>query len=441
MLGFVVLATTALALNNGVGRTPAMGWNSWNKFGCNVNEELIREHADAVVSTGLATLGYNHINIDDCWAQERDKDGFIHEDPKSFPSGMRALADYIHSKGLKFGLYSSAGTLTCAKRPGGLHYETQDAQTYAHWGIDYFKYDNCNNQAMNDIPGTIRRYGDLRDALNATGRPINYALCSWGENSVWEFGDSLGNSWRTTGDISDNWESVSDLINRNVFLSKWAHPGGFNDLDMLEVGNGGMSDTEYRTHFSVWAALKSPLLLGHDVRAMTPETLAIIGNPEVIAINQDSLGKAAYLRAIVADVWTWVGELEGGDRVLVVVNKGDKGVRGVNVGVGVFATEETLAASGGWVLGVRDLEARVDVGVVSGSVGLVLGFLPPHGSRILRISHRNGEFPALVEPHLVNASVSLVAEPIGFLPLFVVFAFLVGIVWVRSRRNGYIELK
>ncbi|KAI9345019.1 Melibiase family protein [Obelidium mucronatum] len=403
VLGLISTATQVYALNNGVGRTPAMGWNSWNKFDCNINEALIREHADAIVSSGLAELGYNHVNIDDCWQLSRDGDGFIQADPKAFPSGIRALSDYVHSKGLKFGLYSSAGTYTCQMRPGGLHFEKQDAQRYAEWQIDYFKYDNCHNEGMGDKGGTISRYGALRDAMNATGRPINYAICNWGEASIWEFGEPLGNSWRTTGDIRDSWESVQDLINRNWHLSKWSAPGtrwrsnmkkkktltislstgGFNDMDMLEVGNGQMTDIEYRTHFSVWAALKSPLLLGHDIRSMTPETFEIIGNTEIIAINQDALGKSAHVRAILDKIWVWVGELEGGDRVLLVMNAGETPVS-LNIKFGVFAvTQEDVVASATYVVEARDLWLKQELGTFVGSMRL--SAIPAHGSRVLRV--------------------------------------------------------
>ncbi|KAJ3029645.1 UNVERIFIED_CONTAM: hypothetical protein HDU68_011549 [Siphonaria sp. JEL0065] len=393
------------ALNNGVGRTPAMGWNSWNKFGCEINEALIREHADAIVASGLADLGYNHINIDDCWQLTRDKDGYIHEDPKTFPSGIKALSDY-------------------------------------EWEIDYFKYDNCNNEGMGSKEGTIERYGALRDAINATGRHINYAICSWGEASIWEFAEPLGNSWRTTGDIVDNWESVQDLINRNYFLSKYAAPGGFNDMDMLEVGNGHMTDTEYRTHFAVWAALKSPLLLGHDVRTMTPETFEIIGNKEIIAINQDPLGKSAFLRALLGKIAIWVGELDGGDRVLLVMNGGD-GPVGVDVGFSVLAMDAVdVAASASYVVEARDLWEKKDLGVFS-SGKIRLSSIPSHGSKILRLRRRNGEFPAIMHSEILETSVTLVQE-FDFVPIAVILLFLagmVGIAWVRrSRKTGFIHL-
>ncbi|KAJ3298829.1 hypothetical protein HDU79_005201 [Rhizoclosmatium sp. JEL0117] len=392
VLGLCLFAPV-FALNNGVGRTPAMGWNSWNKFACDVNEDLIKEHADALVASGLADLGYNHINVDDCWQLTRDEKGFIHEDPSTFPSGIKALSDYIHSKGLKFGLYSSAGTMTCQRRPGGLYYEQQDAQRYAEWEIDYFKYDNCFNDGLSDRAGNIRRYGALRDALNATGRHINYALCQWGEQKIWEFGADLGNSWRTTGDIEDKWESVIDIINKHLDLSKYAGPGGFNDMDMLEVGNGHMTDEEYRTHFTVWAALKSPLLLGHDIRTMGQNTFDVIGNKEIIDINQDPLGKAAFFRARIENVYLWVGELSNGDRLLMVVNARENPVNAQVSLSSLVSTKEERLLSASWEVYVRDLWLHEDIGLFSNVVPM--RNIPAHGVRILRLQRKGGDFPQL----------------------------------------------
>ncbi|ORY39626.1 glycoside hydrolase [Rhizoclosmatium globosum] len=417
LLAFTALllaASQTTALNNGVGRTPAMGWNSWNRFGCNITEEIIKEHADDLVTSGLAKLGYVYVNIDDCWQLTRDENGYIHEDPVAFPSGIAALSDYVHSKGLKFGLYSSAGTKTCAGRPGGLRFEKQDAESYANWKIDYFKYDNCNSEGLGDKPGTIRRYGALRDALNATGRPINYALCSWGDNNVWEFGADLGNSWRTTGDISDSWSSVFDIISKNLNLAKYAAPGGFNDMDMLEVGNGHMSDIEYRTHFSVWAALKSPLLLGHDITKMTQATMEIIGNKDVIAINQDPLGKSAFLRAVLENVFVWVGELTKGERVLLVVNTADHEIS-VDILMRAFTISDKDAISSfKWKVKAKDLWTKKSVGVFKGK--LRLDAIPPHGVRMLKLARKDGDFPSLENPPaFYDTPIKIVGESLSIL--------------------------
>jgi alpha-galactosidase len=249
------LAVAVNALDNGLARTPGMGWNSWNKFACNVSETLIKGVADQIVSMGLDKLGYNYVNIDDCWQVSRDANGNIVEDKTRFPSGMKALADYIHSKGLKFGVYSDAGEYTCQHRPGGLNHEKSDANSYASWGVDYLKYDNCYNDNLPPQP----RYEAMRDALNATGRPIYYSLCEWGVEDPATWAGNVGNSWRTTNDISDNWNSMTSNLDLNDKWASYAGPGQWNDPDMLEVGNGGMTNEEYKSHFSLWALIKSPL--------------------------------------------------------------------------------------------------------------------------------------------------------------------------------------
>ncbi|CAF1045853.1 unnamed protein product [Adineta ricciae] len=274
------------ALDNGLGRTPQMGWNSWNHFGCDINEKLIQQTADTIVATGLAAAGYEFVNLDDCWQVSRDAQGFIQPDSKAFPSGIPALADYVHSKKLKFGLYSDAGFKTCGGRPASLGYEKKDANTYAHWQVDYLKYDNCNTDGT--IPEV--RYPVMRDALNASGRPIFFSMCEWGVDKPALWAAKVGNSWRTTGDISDRWESMLGNIDINNEFADFAGPGGWNDPDMLEVGNGGMTDAEYVTHFSLWAISKAPLLIGCDVTKMSAATLSTLTNPEVIAVNQDPLG-------------------------------------------------------------------------------------------------------------------------------------------------------
>jgi alpha-galactosidase len=281
-----VICSVIYCLDNGLGRTPQMGWNSWNKFGCNINENLIRETIDALNSSGLLEAGYNYINLDDCWQLERDENGVIVPDYNTFPNGIKPLVEYAHSKGLLFGLYSDAGTYTCQKRPGSLGYEEIDAQTYAEWGVDYLKYDNCYNEG---IPSKDR-YPKMRDALNSTNRSIFYSICQWGTEDVATWAKDVGNSWRTTGDIEDNWNSMITIIDMNNEVSEYAGPGGWNDPDMLEVGNGGMTLTEYKTHFSLWAISKAPLLIGCDITTMSQEIKDILTNPEVIAVNQDSLG-------------------------------------------------------------------------------------------------------------------------------------------------------
>jgi len=315
LLSFFVLISS---LNNGVGHTPAMGWNSWNKFACNIQEDLIKKTADALISTGLAAKGYQYINLDDCWQESRDSNNRIVESKTDFPSGIKDLADYIHSKGLKFGLYSDAGFKTCAGRPGSLGYEDIDAQVYAEWGVDYLKYDNCNT----DGSSPQVRYPKMSQALLKTGRPIYFSLCEWGVENPAVWAPAIGNSWRTTGDIKDNWDSFVSILDQQVGLENYSGPGHWNDPDMLEVGNGGMTNDEYKAHFALWALLKAPLLIGCDLSNMTSETLEIIGNEEIIAINQDKLGIQGKRIFKDGDLEVWAGELENNEVAAVMFNRG-----------------------------------------------------------------------------------------------------------------------
>src|SRR5262249_50280538 len=232
--------------------------------------------------------GYQYVNVDDCWAaQDRDASGRLTANPTTFPSGIKALADYVHARGLKFGIYTSAGTRTCANTmPGALDHEQVDAQTSADWGVDYLKYDNCNNQGRS----AQERYTRMRDALAATGRPIVFSICEWGENQPWHWAQSVGNSWRTTGDIADNWGSMLGIFKQNVGLAPYSQRGGWNDPDMLEVGNGGMTAAEYRSHFTLWSMMNAPLLIGADLRTAGQSTFDILTNADVIALDQDGLG-------------------------------------------------------------------------------------------------------------------------------------------------------
>ena len=288
---YIISITKIFSINNGLGLTPQMGWNTWNKFGCDINEDLIRDTIDTLNSSGLLEAGYKYINLDDCWQIDRDNEtNEIIADPEKFPSGIKELADYAHEKGLLLGLYSDAGTKTCAGRPGSLGYETIDANTYAKWGIDYLKYDNCYNK---NIP-SLDRYPVMRDALNHTNHSIFYSICQWGEENIPVWGKDVGNSWRTTGDISDNWLTMLRIIDQNDQWYNFSGPGGWNDPDMLEVGNGGMTLEEYKTHFSLWAISKAPLLIGCDITIMSEEIKNILTNKEVIEINQDSLGDQGH---------------------------------------------------------------------------------------------------------------------------------------------------
>ena len=315
-----------------VAMTPPMGWNSWNYFAVKVTDKDIRDSADQMVSTGMKDAGYVYVNIDDAWQGKRDEKGVIQANSK-FPD-MKALADYVHSKGLKIGIYSSPGPRTCANYEGSLGHEEQDAKTYAEWGIDYLKYDLCSfipavmqKQAHDDKAAQMRlmiaSYDKMSKALKATGRPIVLSLCQYGWDSPWEWAPELGgNSWRTTGDIEATWESIYDILGQQKGLYSYAGPGHWNDPDMLEVGNGKLSLAENRTHFSMWAMLASPLLAGNDLPHMKPELKAILTNKDVIAINQDPLGHQARYVYSGGQVEVWTRDLKDGAKAIAIINIG-----------------------------------------------------------------------------------------------------------------------
>ncbi len=311
----------------GLAMTPPMGWNSWNKFACNVSEQLIRETADAMVSSGMKDAGYEYIVIDDCWQVSRDSLGFIVADPTRFPSGIKALADYVHSKGLKFGIYSCAGDKTCGGRPAGRGHEYQDAISYAKWGVDYLKYDWCNTQNLN----AIGAYTTMRDALYSAGRPIVFSLCEWGDNKPWLWADKVGHLWRTTGDIYNCFDCIEDhgtwkswgvmqILDKQDGLRKYAGPGHWNDPDMMQVGNG-MPVNQERAHFTMWCMLTAPLISGNDLRSMSQQTLEVLANKEVIAIDQDSLGIQGFRQAVKDSVETWLKPLKNDEWAVVFLNR------------------------------------------------------------------------------------------------------------------------
>ena len=312
-----------------VGQTPQMGWNSWNTFACDINENMIREMADVMVKTGLKDAGYEYINIDDCWHGQRDAQGFIQADAKHFPSGIKALADYVHSKGLKLGIYSDAGSKTCGGRPGSRGHEYQDAWTYAQWGIDYVKYDWCDTKDINPKAA----YTTMRDAIHAAGRPMLFSICEWGDNKPWEWATDIGHSWRTTGDIYPCWNcqhnhgswyssGVLTILDKQDGLRKYAGPGHWNDMDMMEVGNG-MTEAEDRAHFSIWAMMTSPLILGNDLRSMSAGTRKIIENKDIIAVNQDKRGIQAQKWLDHGDLEVFAKPLENGDLAIMFLNRSD----------------------------------------------------------------------------------------------------------------------
>lgn len=360
--------------------TPPMGWNSWNKFGCDVSEKLIMEIADAMVNTGMADAGYEYIVIDDCWQVDRDENGEIVVDKERFPHGMKYLADYVHSKGLKFGIYSCAGTKTCQGRPGGRGYEFQDARTYARWGVDYLKYDWCNSSTQN----AQASYSIMRDALYKAGRPVVFSLCEWGTNKPWEWAANVGHLWRTTGDIVDRWDAMMDIFDLQKNLAKHAGPGGWNDPDMLEVGNGGMTPDEYKTHFSLWCMLASPLMAGNDIRDMSKETLAILTNDEMIAVNQDTLGKQAFCFRDNGDYEIWIKKLAGNEKAVCLLNRSDEAKTvEVNVPVLLKASEEYWTTDPYQMsdYGLRDLWEHKIVKIDGDFLTLTL---PPHSVKAFR---------------------------------------------------------
>jgi len=366
---------------NGLALTPPMGWNSWNKFACDVNEQTVRATADAMFASGMRDAGYQYVVIDDCWHGPRDANGFITADAQKFPSGIKALADYVHSRGLKFGIYSDAGRLTCGGRPGSQGHEYQDALTYARWGVDYLKYDWCSTGDRNAQEG----YAVMADALRSSGRDIVFSMCEWGTAKPWLWAKNTGNLWRTTGDIWDSFavkdpkrdwaHPVTDIVDQNEPLWPFAGPGHWNDPDMLEVGNGGMSADEYRAHFSLWAMMAAPLIAGNDIAHMDEATRAILLNKEVIAVDQDRLGVQGHRVAKDGDKEVWTKPLAGGAVALLLFNRGDQPAT-------IRATAEQLRWPSGARAKVRDLWAHRDLPRWTGSLEAAV---KPHSVVMLRL--------------------------------------------------------
>jgi alpha-galactosidase len=371
-------AGTALA-GPGAAPTPPMGWNSWNHFAAKIDDATVRAQADAMVSSGMRDAGYRYINIDDTWEGERDAKGVIHSNAK-FPD-MKALADYVHSKGLKLGIYSSPGPKTCAGYEGSFGHEAQDAQTYAAWGIDYLKYDLCSLGTPMRKAGSLEQaqaieldaYRKMDAALKATGRPMVYSLCQYGFYQVWRWGGSVGgNLWRTTGDISDRFARMATIGFGQAGLSKYARPGQWNDPDMLEVGNGGMTPIEYRTHMSLWALLAAPLLAGNDLTRMTDETKAILTNREVIAIDQDPAGRQGDRVRAEGPLEVWARPLAGGGKAVGLFNLSDQPAN-------MDVTFAELGFKG--PVKARDVWGAKDLGRVKSYHAVVVG----HGTVLLRL--------------------------------------------------------
>ena len=362
--------SSGLAQGEGLARTPPMGWNSWNHFECKVTATDVRSATDAIVANGMKAAGYIYVNIDDCWQGKRDEKGVLHPNEK-FPD-MKGLADYVHSKGLKVGIYSSPGPKTCAGFEGSFGHEEQDARMYGEWGIDYLKYDYCSFQG--DVDAQIAAYRKMHDGLLKTGRPIVFSLCQYGMDRVWAWGPGVGgNLWRTTEDISDDYGSMAYIGFGQEGLDRFAGPGHWNDPDMLEIGNGKMNHDEYLTHMSLWCMLAAPLLAGNDLSKMTAETLDILTNPEVVAVDQDQAGIQGYPVAQEGPLEVWVKPLWDGGKAVGLFNRGESAMPVTahfrDIGIGDQAS-------------VRDLWAKRDLGVVRDRFTAVV---PKHGVVLVKV--------------------------------------------------------
>ncbi len=371
--GHITPPALASLPSNGLAKTPPMGWNSWNAFESHIDDKTVREMVDEMVKNGMRDAGYVYVNIDDTWEGVRDANGNLPANKKF--SDMKGLADYIHSKGMKFGIYSSPGPRTCGEYPGSYGHEEQDAKTYAAWGVDFLKYDWCGARMIYKDADLEAVYQTMGDALLKSGRPIVYSLCEYGNGHVEQWGAKVGaNLWRTTGDIRDSWTSMISNITKQVPTAPEAGPGHWNDPDMLEIGNGHMTDEEYRTHMSLWALTAAPLLAGNDIRKMTPATKEILLNREVIAVDQDALGKQATPNKA-GELNTWVKPLADGSVAVGVVNMG--------------STEATARVTlgelglGPKVKSARDLWKHADVVFQD---GVYAQKLPSHATLMLRVS-------------------------------------------------------
>ncbi len=358
-----------------------MGWNSWNAFHCHVSDDMIRGMADAMVSSGMKDAGYEYVVIDDCWQVSRDAAGNIVPDKDQFPNGIKALADYVHSKGLKFGIYSDAGTQTCAGRPGSAGHEYQDAIQYAAWGVDYLKFDWCHTGKDSGKASAEWSYATMRDALKASGRPILFSICEWGSNKPWLWAGDIGNMWRTTGDISDCWDcdkhglSFVSIVDAENGLETYAGPGHWNDPDMLEVGNGKMTNTEYRAHLSLWALLAAPLIAGNDLRNMSAETKEILTNKEVLAVDQDPAGIQGHRVKSDAGCEVWSKQLKDGSRAVVLFNRRSSATD-------ISFSWEDIGYPPHVSATVRDLWAHKDLGKFDGKW---VASVPSHGVVMIKV--------------------------------------------------------
>jgi len=400
LLATALPAAPAHALDNGVGRVPPMGFNTWNTFGCAIDEALLHQTADALVSSGMRDLGYRYVVVDDCWFDpNRDAAGNLRANPQRFPSGMKALGDYLHARGLLFGIYQVPVDKTCAQyfgaypgATGSRGHEYQDARTFASWGVDFLKYDWCSPTGT--IDDQVRTFAVMRDALRATGRPIFYSI---NPNSIHEKTgprrnwSDVANMWRTTEDITNAWNTgqtngypmgIQNIVDVTVPLAHYAAPGGFNDPDMLEVGNGGMTDTEMRSHFALWAMMASPLIAGNDVRTMSAATRAILTNPRLVAINQDTLGVQATQVSFDGTRRVLAKRLANGDVAVALFNQG--------------ATATTISTTAAAVGRTGDSFILLDAwtGATGSTTGPISATVAAHGTAVYRLSGGTAPQPA-----------------------------------------------
>jgi alpha-galactosidase len=382
----VSITSPAEALENGLARTPPMGWNTWNTFECNINETLVQQTTDLMVSSGMRDRGYTYVNLDDCWmTRSRDAAGDLVADPAKFPSGLKALGDYIHARGMKFGIYEDAGTMTCQGYPGSLGHEQADANLFASWGVDYLKYDNCHS-GSDTQQDYIRRYSAMRDALQATGRPITYSICEWGYFDPATWAPDVGNLWRTTGDITNDWGSIASIYHQNVGLASAAKPGAWNDPDMLEVGNG-MGFQEDRAHFTLWAAMAAPLIAGADLRAASVATFSTYLNPDVIAVDQDPLGKQATRISSSDGLDVLAKPLQDGEVAVVLLNEN-----------GDPRTVSTTAAAAGLPAAASYRLANLWSKELTTSDGTISATVPSHSTVIYRVAPGSGSSIGTTQP-------------------------------------------
>lgn len=397
---YLVFASSAASAQkyDGLAMTPPMGWNSWNHYACNIDEKLIRATADAMAANGMRDAGYKYVNLDDCWHGARDTDGWIQSDPERFPSGIKALADYVHSKGLKLGIYSDAGTKTCAGRPGSQGYEYQDALQYARWGVDYIKYDWCNTGTGDDQRNPREAYRTIRDAIHASGRPMVLSICEWGDGKPWEWGKDLGHLWRTTGDIINCWDctvshgtwissGILPILDKQTAMRAANGPDHWNDPDMMEVGNLPTLG-ENRAHFTMWSMLAAPLIVGTDVVGLKPEIRDILTDRDVIAVNQDSIGTQGFPWIKGSEVEIWAKPLVDKGWAIAVLNRSNS-PQPVSIDWARYDLKDDLVGRQGHFdkvrYNIRNLWTKASAGDTSTPLKLNIG---PRDAAIYRLTPR-----------------------------------------------------